>query len=146
MISVYKIIGHRNFHPKSLNNAFLWQWPLDYFGSLFFSVCVYIHLHSSKFLLGLLPQVIRNILLKYQYIAWAVWPRKSVFWSTRFSNGTNSPNYTLLYSQKFGTVCDGMGFRKFYFLCIWVRGWRAILKVLSAPSLCWALTNSICPP
>ncbi len=30
MISVYKIIGHRNFHPKSLNNAFLWQWPLDY--------------------------------------------------------------------------------------------------------------------
>ena len=24
------IIGHRNFHPKSINNGLLWQWPLDY--------------------------------------------------------------------------------------------------------------------
>ena len=44
------------------------------------------------------------ILLKYQCITRAVWPRKSVFWSTRFSNGTNSPSYTLLYRQNFGRV------------------------------------------
>ena len=30
--------------------------------------------------------------------------RKSMFWSTRFSNGTNSLSYTLLYRQNFGRV------------------------------------------
>ncbi len=29
----------------------------------------------------------------------------SVLWSTRFSNGTNSPSYTLLYHQNFIRVC-----------------------------------------
>ena len=48
----------------------------------------------------------KSILLKYQCITQAVWPRKSVFWSTRFSNGTNSPSYTLLYRQNFGRVCS----------------------------------------
>ena len=30
IISIYANIGHRNFHPKSLNNGFLRLWLLDY--------------------------------------------------------------------------------------------------------------------
>ena len=34
---MYEIIGHRNFHPKSLNNGFLRPWLLDYLDGYFVS-------------------------------------------------------------------------------------------------------------
>ena len=37
---MHKIIGHSNFHPKSLNNGFLRLWPLDYEGSYFLIYCL----------------------------------------------------------------------------------------------------------
>ncbi len=44
------------------------------------------------------------IFLEHQWIARANSPRETLLWSTRFSNGTNSPSYTLLYRQKFWRV------------------------------------------
>ncbi len=39
-----------------------------------------------------------------RWIARANSSRESLLWSTRFSNGTNSPSYTLLYRQNFWRV------------------------------------------
>ncbi len=44
--------------------------------------------------------------MHFRWIVWANSPRKSLLWSTRFSNGTNSPSYTLLYCQNFLRVYE----------------------------------------